>query len=159
MMTEMQSSKRFEDNAVPVEALSSDIPIASRRLANLFPGHQKASGTHGMPTQKLDSLKWEIKTTAQTVREPADEEKWRSHLEGKRALGVIPICSDGTCQWGSIDYDVYDTNLLDVIERVERHKLPLLPCRSKSGGLHLFLFLAEPYPAAQVQEVLRDATP
>lgn len=124
----------------------------------LFAGHERASGTHGVPTRKPDSLKWEIKSTALTVHEPATEEKWKSHIEGRRPLGVIPITQDGTCKWGSVDYDVYDADILAVIGRAEKAKLPLVPCRSKSGGLHLFLFLSEPCAAAQVQEALREAS-
>jgi hypothetical protein len=39
---------------------------------------------------------------------------------------------------------------------VERLRLPLVPCRSKSGGLHLFLFLSREASAEVVQGALRD---
>lgn len=120
----------------------------------LFSGNGSAHGTHGTPTRK--GLKWEIKSTADTVREPPTLEMWGLHLEGKRPLGIIPIREDDTCLWGSIDVDEYDINLLDIIVRVEQYQLPLIPCRSKSGGLHLWLFLSEPVPAGQIQAVLRD---
>jgi hypothetical protein len=58
--------------------------------------------------------------------------------------------------WGSIDFDVYDVSLSAIIERVERAKLPLVPCRSKSGGLHLFVFLAGWEPAGDLIGVLKD---
>ncbi len=120
----------------------------------LFQGHGSAHGTHGLPVR--DGLKWTIKNTAKTVRDPVTEMMWEQHLEGERPLGVVPVREDSTCRWGSIDVDKYDINLLDIILRVEQLKLPLVPCRSKSGGLHLFLFLSEGVPASQVQSTLRD---
>lgn len=127
------------------------------RLAALFDGHQGAHGTHGTPDRDPDGLKWTIKKTARTILTPPTMDLWRAHVAGKTPLGVIPIRQDSTCGWGSIDFDVYDVDLLDVVKRAETTGLPLVPCVSKSGGLHLFLFLKEAEPAADVQNVLRDA--
>jgi hypothetical protein len=120
----------------------------------LFTGHEGAHGTHGTPVR--EGLKWIIKATARTIREPVTEDMWEKHLAGKRPLGVVPIRENSTCSWGSIDVDEYDIDLLSIITRVEQAKLPLVPCRSKSGGLHLWLFLKEAVPAGQVQAVLKD---
>lgn len=125
-------------------------------MLELFAGHEGAHGTHGTPVYDHEKNKWVIKSTARGVREGATLKMWEEHLEGKRPLGIVPIRMDSTCVWGSIDIDQYDANLLEIIVRVESQKLPLVPCRSKSGGLHLFLFLAEPVPAGQLQAVLRD---
>ncbi len=125
-----------------------------QRLMALFEGHAGAHGTHGEPV--LDGLKWAIKTTARTLREPPTAEMWGQHLRGERPLGIIPIREDSSCLWGSIDIDIYDADLLSVVAGVQAARLPLVPCRSKSGGLHLFLFLSDPQPAASVRTVLRD---
>jgi hypothetical protein len=130
---------------------------AVSRLMKLFEGFQGASGTHGVPEKDTEGLKWSIKSTAKTVRQPVTPELWEQHVKGERPLGVIPIREDNSCSWGSIDFDEYDVDLLQMIRRVEEAKYPLVPCRSKSGGLHLFLFLKKPEPAAEVQRVLRDA--
>lgn len=122
----------------------------------LFSGHSGAHGTHGVPVREIGSLKWAIKSTADSRREPPTLAMWKQHLAGKRPLGIIPIRQDSTCSWGSIDVDEYDANLLAIITQVDARGLPLVPCRSKSGGLHLFLFLEEPQPAGAVQSLLRD---
>jgi hypothetical protein len=139
--------------------MSSADPSSSdvERFATLFRGNERAHGTHGVPEKDPNGLKWTIKSTARTVREPVTPALWRQHLEGARPLGVIPIRDDSTCSWGSIDFDLYDDDLLAIIARVEASKMPLVPCRSKSNGLHLFLFLQEPEPAADVQMALREA--
>lgn len=123
---------------------------------SLFAGFEGAHGTHGEPHREPDSLKWAIKKTARTNREPYTVEMWEAHLAGTRPLGIMPIQTAGTCMWASIDYDEYDVNLLELVARVESMGLPLIPCRSKSGGLHLFIFFSSPQPAALVQTVLRD---
>lgn len=120
-------------------------------MMTFFLGNVKAHGTHGEP--KSNGLKWEIKSTAKTLREPVTLDVWRKHLEGTRPLGVVPIDDDARCWWGSIDIDEYDTDILAIIRSAEKY--PLVPCRSKSGGLHLFLFVSEPVPAGEMQAVLR----
>lgn len=124
----------------------------------LFQGYSAAHGTHGEPHREPDSLKWAIKRTARTHREPYTLEMWEQHLAGTRPLGIMPIMEDGTCSWASIDYDQYDVNLLELVARVHAAKLRLVPCRSKSGGLHLWVFFRTPQTAAVVQSVLRDVS-
>lgn len=127
------------------------------RLAALFRGAAGASGTHGVPVKDSNGLKWKINTTARTLREPVTILLWEQHVAGTRPLGVVPIREDSTASWASIDFDQYNIDLSALIKRVEDAKLPLVPCRSKSGGLHLFLFLVAPEPAQDVVEVMRDA--
>lgn len=122
----------------------------------LFEGFASAHGTHGEPHQEPGSLKWQIKRTASTLREPVTLALWEQHLSGTRPLGVIPIREDSSTSWGSIDHDVYDEDLTRVIQDVERRKFPLVPCRSKSGGLHLFLFAQVPTPTEVFLAALRE---
>lgn len=124
------------------------------RIAALFAGNETSHGTHGVPELDTNGVKWGIKNTAKTLKSAATPALWQQHIDGKRPLGVIPIRNDSTCVWGSIDIDSYDINLLEVVAKVESLKLPLVACRSKSGGLHLFLFASEPVPAASMQSAL-----
>lgn len=126
----------------------------AQRMMSLFAGHECAHGTHGEPLLDVGGLKWEIKTTARTLREPVTLEMWEDHLAGRRPLGVVPIRQDSTCLWGSIDDDRYDVDQLPLMREVERRGMPLVPGRSKSGGLHLFIFCAEPIPAPDMRAAL-----
>lgn len=126
----------------------------AQRMLQLFLGLEGVHGTHGVPDR--EGLKWGIKRTARTLRDPVTEELWDKHLRGERPLGVVPIRQDHTCFWGSIDVDQYDTDLMELVGRVDRAKMRLVPCRSKSGGMHLFMFLAEAQPAEALQILLRD---
>jgi putative DNA primase/helicase len=128
----------------------------AHRLMELFSGRTDAYGTHGEPVFDSSKGKWSIQGTARTVKGPVTEALWDAHLRGERPLGIIPIMPDNRCQWGSIDVDLYDdpASILDLVQRVEDKRLLLVPARSKSGGLHLFLFLREPAPAGEVRAAL-----
>jgi hypothetical protein len=128
----------------------------AQRIMDLFAGFDGQHGTHGVPDLDPNGMKWSIKRTAKTIMQPVTVELWQKHLDGKRPLGTIPIRADSTCMWGSIDIDQYDIDLVEIVKRVEDLGLPLVPCRSKSGGLHLFMFFAEPVDASAAQNVLRE---
>lgn len=123
----------------------------------LFRGFEGSHGTHGTPVANPDKGgKMEIKSTARTLREPVTRDLWRQHLEGRRPLGIIPIREDNTCLWGCGDVDQYDLSHQELVLRVKKEGLPLVVDKSKSGGAHLYLFLSEPVPAAELQAKLRD---
>jgi hypothetical protein len=124
------------------------------RLAALFAGFRSVHGTHGEPVQRPEDGKWVIRSTAKSIKAPVTIDLWRAHVAGTRPLGIGPITEEATCRWGSIDYDVYDADLTRIMRRSEELGLPLVPGRSKSGGLHLFLFLTEYAPADHVQAAL-----
>lgn len=104
--------------------------------------------------QQPGKLKWEIRSTAKTLREEVTEDLWKKHLAGERPLGIIAIREDSMCLWGSIDVDNYSRDYSTLIKEIVDSGLPLVPCRSKSGGLHLFLFCKEPVAAGVIQVVL-----
>lgn len=90
----------------------------------------------------------------------APDEAWIKHLEGRGGigLGIVPIRDDGSTFWGAIDLDNHgsdkDIDIREVEKKVAAAELPLLPCRSKSGGVHLYIFFNEPVRADMVKTVL-----
>ena len=73
------------------------------------------------------------------------------------ALGIIPINEENKCKWSCIDIDVYNGfDHKELIRKIKQHKFPLLVCRSKSGGAHVFLFTDEFVPAALFRNKLKD---
>jgi hypothetical protein len=91
------------------------------------------------------------------VRKPVTDELWTNHLEGQgAALGIIPITENNDCRWGCIDIDQYDLDHLSLIKSIRSLKLPVIVCRSKSGGAHVFLFTTENIPASLMQSKLKQ---
>lgn len=130
----------------------------------LFLGLARSHGWYvvppgGQPTRgKLHNKSW-----ARTVHAPLTPDLWESHLAGKAGLGVVPIRDDATCVFGAIDFDPHDeTGAYAGIDHealakeILRLTLPLIVCRSKSGGAHAYLFLAEPAPAELVRAKLTE---
>ena len=82
-------------------------------------------------------------------------ENYKDHLNGKKGLGIIPLNEVNKCKFAVIDIDIYNKDLNLYIMSIEKLKLPLIPFKSKSGGLHLYVFLKEETPAIPVINLLR----
>ncbi len=118
------------------------------KFSQLFRGRDDAYGVYLI--EKADKKK--VQGRAFTKTEPVTAQLYEDHLSGKTGLGIIPIMTDGTCVWGAIDVDEYKAPLETLSIQLEIMELPLVLCRSKSGGAHLYLFLSEPVSAV----ILRD---
>ena len=81
---------------------------------------------------------------------------WEDHLSGHQSVGLVAIDENNNCVWGAIDVDEYHIDLKDLAIKIAKQKLPLILCRSKSGGAHLYIFLSEPVTASMLQRKLRQ---
>lgn len=120
--------------------------IESEFLA-LFAGNDRSSGRWNPQTEKVH-----------TEYLPLDEAAIEAHLTGKVGVGSVPIMDDGTCRWGAIDIDNHGTDedlpIFDVDRLVTKLGLPLVLCRSKSGGIHAYAFFEQAQPASKVKSLL-----
>ena len=121
------------------------------KLGNLFDGLDRAHGQFIITGVKGSG---KIEGRASTVLGRVTENHWAEHIQGTLGVGVVPIKDDGTVSWGAIDIDVYPLDFKKICDKIEELKLPLVVCRTKSGGAHLFLFGSEPLPAALVRSKL-----
>ena len=83
--------------------------------------------------------------TYTTLHEPVTADLWKDHIEGKYVIGIRPEKED-LCKWGCIDIDPQnykDYSSKKYITIIKNTKLPLIPVRSKSGGLHIFIFFED----------------
>lgn len=86
----------------------------------------------------------------------------KEHLFGnKQSVGIIPLKQDNTVNFGVIDLDIVGSVSLkhtinEIEEKIKEKDLPLLPCWSKSKGIHLYLFLKEPMEADFVVRRLKN---
>jgi hypothetical protein len=124
---------------------------ASRFLA-LFNGLNRAYGIYIVPPPSVSGAK--RAGDARTVQAPVNEALWARHLAGEIQLGIVPIRDDSTCVFGAIDVDDYSTDLKALGAKIRKMKLPLVVCRSKSGGAHLYAFFQLPTEATRVRELL-----
>ena len=128
--------------------------MSVEKFSAIFNGLQLAYGTY-----KIEKKQANGKNTgrAAIMREPRTTALWEGHLSGKgRAIGIIPINEDNNCVWGCIDVDQYPLDHKLLVEKIRKLKLPLVVCRSKSGGAHCFLFTTEWVEAKDMQATLQQ---
>jgi hypothetical protein len=116
-----------------------------RRFQRLFRGRETSYG------------QWLAKDNVKTVHAPVTEVQWKAHMLGKTnpILGIVPITETNDCYFGAIDVDDDTVNHASLAAIVNHAALPLVVCRSKSGGAHIYLFLKDPAPAKMVVDKLK----
>ena len=108
-------------------------------------------------------MKKEIRSNHTTcgLKESVTPTHYQQHLEGKISIGIQPCTKEGKASFGCIDVDpknYKDFNIPILLSYLEKYKLPLIPCRSKSGGLHIYLFLKEAISAQTMRDSLASIT-
>lgn len=122
-----------------------------KRFATLFRGNDRSFGQWD-PARHKDK-------SSRTEKSAYKLDHFELHLNGAVGLGIVPIRDDGMCMWGAIDIDNHgqtvDTDIKAVEKRVAEKEMPLIACRSKSGGVHLYFFASEPVRAEILRKVLQ----
>lgn len=128
-----------------------------QHFLELFQGLMRAHGRYIIPEGTKADDKGKIVAPGGmrvTVAEPVTVDLWEMHLAGTYGLGIVPINEDNKVHFAAIDVDVYPLDLNALEEKIKKLKLPLILCRTKSGGAHLYLFMKEPAPAKLARERL-----
>lgn len=153
-----------DDQAPPWD---TDLPSA---FARLFAGLERAHGRYLVPAQAKPNGAGKVEGKPWTAKKAITAADWAAHLSGALVtvpngdgsvtgtlgLGVVPIRDDATCVFGAIDVDVYPLDLAKLAADAESLRLPLVLCRTKSGGAHGYLFMTEPTPAELVRTRLME---
>ena len=113
-------------------------------LMKLFDGNDVAHGKQWLtgettPKGKLDS-------NGATMKSPITRPLWQRHLDGTYMMGILPIKpGNRTVKVCIIDVDLYKEQLspIEVINKFRSKGLKMIAHRSKSGGLHLIMFLTD----------------
>ena len=125
----------------------------AKRLLAAYVG---AKAAHGTTIVGRTNRNGKAEGKSKIVREPLTEELVQGHIDGVHGVGAIPINEESMCKWGALDIDVYDLDHKTLQNKIQKLQLPLLHCRSKSGGAHLYLFLNEFEQAAAVRDYLTE---
>ena len=124
------------------------------KFKSIFEGLDIAYGQHQPQGSRADGKQ---QGKSYMVRKEVTHELWEKHLEGEGpSLGIIPIRADNTTKWGCLDIDTYPLDHRSLITRIRKLGLPLVYCKSKSGGAHLFLFMKNPIASKLVRTKLID---
>ncbi len=123
-----------------------------KKFKSIFYGLDRAYGQYVSDGQSVNG---KASGKAFILKQPVTDQLWIDHINGKDpSLGIIPIRDDSSCIWGCIDIDTYPLDFKKIVSKIRKLDLPLVMCRSKSGGAHIFLFLREPTQAKIIRDKL-----
>ena len=136
------------------------------KFRKIFTGLEERFGYHIADYEEGNGKK---SGTSLTSNYPHTIEMWQAHLEGKKfkvktnkglteadSLGLCPINNNSKCTWGAIDLDNYKPSIPELFKKLKSLNVPTIPFRSKSGGIHLYIFLNEEVPALLMREKLHS---
>lgn len=127
--------------------------IQAEQFLTLFKGKSNTYVRNELPKERpADGEK--VKTRITNNEGKVDKELISHHLDGDFGIGICPVNADGKCYFGVIDIDYYKPRIKKMLNFIREYQLPLLPFRSKSGGLHVYLFVKKAVSAKSMREML-----
>lgn len=127
--------------------------VDALRFAQLFKGKSNTYVKNELPKERPEAGQ-KIKTRITNNEGKVDKDLLTHHLEGDYGIGICPVNAEGKCFFGVLDIDYYQDKIKKVLRFIKEYQLPLLPFRSKSGGLHVYLMLAKSVSAKSMRETL-----
>ena len=124
-------------------------------FAQLFKGKSNTYVRNELP-QEAPQAGQKIKTKITNNEGKVDKELLMNHLDGRFGVGICPVNAEGKCYFGVLDIDFYQPKIKRVLHFIKEYQLPLLPFRSKSGGLHVYLMLSKAVSAKTMREALHS---
>ena len=123
----------------------------------IFNGYKHAYGIADWTNAVVDPESGKKKPVYRGNYEEFTDTIYQEHLEGKKSIGIQPCNDDGLAKFGAIDIDSdeYDNfDLRKYLEIIDKKNIPVVPVKSKSGGLHIYVFFKEPVKASFVRNFL-----
>ena len=127
--------------------------IVAQKFLMLFMGKNNTYVKNELPLEAPKAGE-KIKTRITNNEGKVDRELILNHLEGKFGVGICPVNAEGKTSWGCLDIDYYQPKIKKMLHFIKEYQLPLLPFRSKSGGLHVYLMLSKSVSAKSMRETL-----
>ena len=135
-----------------------------KRYIKFFDGYRNAYGLADFEHQeaKVDPESGKKKPVYRWNYELLTEAIYEAHLNGKLSIGIQPCNENSEARLGVIDIDPKDYddfNKKFFIDIIQDFDLPLIPIESKSGGLHLCLFMDQFTDAKALKSFLTNLLP
>lgn len=87
--------------------------------------------------------------------EPVTPEHYKSHLEGKKSLGIYFVLDNHTCNFAAIDIDDFSFNkAVAVRDALKSINIPAYIAASKSNHFHVYLFAEDRFIAKDIKRIL-----
>ena len=133
-----------------------------KKYIQIFDGYKGAYGVADWTNVKIDPVSGKKKPDYRWNYEELTDQVYIDHLNGDKSVGIQPTNENAEVKFALIDIDPnnyvnYDKKFF--IDKIQEFKLPLIPIESKSGGLHLFIFMKEFVLATLLVSFLRNLLP
>jgi len=128
-----------------------------RKFIEYFTGLQRNFGIADLTKTIKDPVTGKLKPEYGWSKQPITDQYYLDHLNGDKSIGIQPCNDEGMVRFGTIDIDskdYKDFSIKKYLDIIKQYDLPLIPVKSKSGGLHLYLFLKEPVKAIIIKKFL-----
>lgn len=87
--------------------------------------------------------------------EPVTIQHYKSHLEGKKSLGIYFVLDNHTCHFAAIDIDDFSFNkAVAVRDALKSIGIPAYIAASKSNHFHVYLFAKDRFIAKDIKRIL-----
>jgi len=128
-----------------------------KRFVEIFTGLKRDYGYADPQSAYKDPSTGKLKIEHFWAKQPVTEQDYENHLKGIKPIGIQPCDDEGMAKFGAIDidskaYDKFDTK--KYLEIIDKNKIPVIPVKSKSGGLHLYVFTDKPVKATFIKSFL-----
>ena len=127
------------------------------RYIEIFTGLRRDYGYADINSAFKDPSTGKLKLKYGWAAKELLESDYLDHLTGKKSIGIQPCNDEGLAKFGAIDIDSdeYDNfDLRKYLEIIDKKNIPVVPVKSKSGGLHIYVFFKEPVKASFVRNFL-----
>lgn len=129
--------------------------VEAQKFFLLFKGKNNSYVRNELP-KTAPKAGEKIKTKITQNEGTVDKELIASHLEGSFGVGICPVNNEGKCYFAVLDIDCYDRRVKRMLQFIQEYNLPLLPFRSKSGGLHVYVFFSKAISARSARDTLKS---
>lgn len=126
-----------------------------QRFLILFKGKDNSYVRNELPKEAPRAGE-KIKTKITQHEGKVDKELLYHHLSGDFGVGLCPINAEGKCFFSVLDIDCYDKRIHKMLQFIQEYNLPLLPFRSKSGGMHVYIFFAKAVTTRSARDILKS---
>ena len=94
-------------------------------------------------------------STSTCIHEPPSPIIYTRHLNGEVSIGISSLKADNTIEFGAIDIDDYQGDLMNIVKAIWDYDMPICPCFSKSKKLHLYFFFTMETLAKDAVEIMQ----
>ena len=137
----------------------------NEKYIQIFNGYRGAYGVANIKNAYRDPESGKLRLKPGDYRwnyEELTDQVYLDHLNGVKSIGMQPCNEEGETKFGIIDIDPSNYENFDkkfVIDKIQEYKLPLIPILSKSGSLHLYVFMQKFVDAATLKSFLSNLLP